>query len=93
MRKTTVLLALAALMAVPTASFAQSAEAIANNETTRELRRLGLDGPGRIGGTMRQQRAMSYQESWAAQMRARKAAKQAAREAEAAKAAPTPITN
>lgn len=93
MRKTSMLLALAAVMAVPAASFAQSAEAIANNETTRELRRLGLDGPGRSGGAGRQQRAMSYQESWAAEMRARKAAKQAAREADAAKAAPAAVTN
>ncbi len=93
MRKTPTLLVLAALMAVPAAGFAKSPEAIANNETTRELHRLGLDGPSRAGGAMRQQRSMSYQEAWATEMRARKAAKQAARDAEVAKAAATPMTN
>ncbi|MDG2523124.1 hypothetical protein P7B02_16455 [Caulobacter segnis] len=91
MRKTPILLACAALMAVPAVGFAQSPAALANNETTRELRRLGLTSSGRMGGAWNAERRMSYQESWAAQMRARKAAKQAAREAEAAKAAAAKI--
>jgi hypothetical protein len=86
MRKTPILLALAAMMAVPAVGFAQSPEALANNATAREMY-TASQRYGRLTTAVSSQRIVSNQELWAAEMRARKAAKQAAREAEAAKAA------